>query len=540
MPPARVPLAPWLALALLPCLAYLGVELYLLGGGLGFPLDDSFIHLQFARNLATGDGLSYNSGELVTGSTAPLWTALLSLAFLLPGSPLAWAKALGAAFHVASVAATWVLSRELGAGRGLAGVAAALTATTGWLVWSALGGMEVPLFCTLSLLGMARHARERRDPAAQPLALALLALAALARPEGVLLLLLAIVDRLVVLRRERDDLVLARPPWRALLQALLLAALVLVPAVLVYQAIGGSPLPTTYSTKGSYSTPGIPQSRYFFNVAVVLAQAQPVASLLAPAGILVLVARLGGARDRGLLPGLWLVGLPVAYGVLSGDGRGIYGSFGRYFFPLLPVVAVLAVLAVDALAADVPGRLRVGRLRIAWPLWAGAVLLLPSLGAMALCAGRYGQSVVNIEDGDVRMAEVLADLLPAQATLALNDIGAMKYLLPNRVLDVAGIATPEVHEHVRRSVARGRTHCQGTIDFLRATRPDYLAVFPKWLPCVGEPEFTPLLRLEVADNITLGGDVIVLYSTPWTRHPLRRPPPDSPATPAVRPEALPD
>src|SRR5687768_397605 len=85
----------WLALALLPCLGYLGAELYLLDGRLGLPLDDSFIHLQFARNLAAGDGLAYNPGERVTGSTAPLWTALLSLGFLLPGEPLAWAKVTG-------------------------------------------------------------------------------------------------------------------------------------------------------------------------------------------------------------------------------------------------------------------------------------------------------------------------------------------------------------------------------------------------------------------------------------------------------------
>ena len=70
-PPARVPL--WLlAAALLVCLGYLAAEAYLLSSDLGFPLDDSWIHLQFARNLAHGRGLSLNPGELVTGSTAPL------------------------------------------------------------------------------------------------------------------------------------------------------------------------------------------------------------------------------------------------------------------------------------------------------------------------------------------------------------------------------------------------------------------------------------------------------------------------------------
>ena len=70
--------------AALPILGYLAAELYFLDGELGFPLDDSWIHQTFARNLSQGQGLAYEAGHLVTGSTAPLWTALLSLLFHVP------------------------------------------------------------------------------------------------------------------------------------------------------------------------------------------------------------------------------------------------------------------------------------------------------------------------------------------------------------------------------------------------------------------------------------------------------------------------
>ncbi|HXD99632.1 MAG TPA: hypothetical protein VN646_23970, partial [Candidatus Acidoferrum sp.] len=49
----------------------------LVAGTSGFPLDDSWIHLHFARNLAEGAGFAYNPGRPVAGSTAPLWTLLL-------------------------------------------------------------------------------------------------------------------------------------------------------------------------------------------------------------------------------------------------------------------------------------------------------------------------------------------------------------------------------------------------------------------------------------------------------------------------------
>ncbi len=97
----------------------------------------------------------------MTGSTSPLWTALLALLFLLPGSVMVWTKLLGVALHLAGVDATWRLARELGLGRGLAALAAGLTLATGWLAWSALSGMEMPLFVLLALRDDPAPARAR-------------------------------------------------------------------------------------------------------------------------------------------------------------------------------------------------------------------------------------------------------------------------------------------------------------------------------------------------------------------------------------------
>jgi hypothetical protein len=527
----RRPVA-WLVLAALPWAAWLAVELYVLDGAFGFPLDDSFIHLQFARNLAGGEGLAYEPGERVTGSTAPLWTAVLSLGFLLPGDPLAWAKALGLVAHLLAVAATWHLARELDLAPGLALLAAGLTATSGWLVWSALAAMEVPLFCALSLLGMACHVGERRAAGRLPLSLPLLALGVLVRPEGILLLALALLDRLLVFHRDAaGHLRLVRPMWADLGRGLVLAALVLLPALLAYQAIGGSPLPTTFMTKGGYSQPGLPSARYLFEVLGVLMRAQPVATLLAPAGVLALLARAGRREpsptappappDAGLLPALWLLALPLAYGVLSGSGRGIFGNFGRYFFPLLPVVAVLAVAALPPLLAAVPRRLTVGRVTIAWPLWLGAALLLPTLAALTSGAQLYAQNVRNVQDGDVRMADLLRELVDPEAVLAVDDIGALGYLLDNRLVDMAGIVSPRVHHHARRAMAATGAYCPGLLAFAAETRPDYLVVFPRRYGCFPADTFPTLLRLEVPHNVTLGEAEIVLRATPWTRYPLR-------------------
>ncbi len=63
----------------------------------GFPLDDTWIHLQFARNVAEGQGFSFNPGVSSSGSSAPLWTLVLAVPLALGLGPLASAKLLGVA-----------------------------------------------------------------------------------------------------------------------------------------------------------------------------------------------------------------------------------------------------------------------------------------------------------------------------------------------------------------------------------------------------------------------------------------------------------
>lgn len=490
--------------AVAACLAYLGAELFLVGG-LGFPLDDSWIHLQFARNLAAGWGLSYNPGELVTGSTAPLWTALLSLLLPLPGSVLAWTKLLGIAFHAASVSAAWRLVRELGLGRGLAGLAAFLMLTTSWLVWSALSGMEVPLFVFLSLWGILFHLRERRSPDAPPLSLAVLAVASLARPEGLLLVALALFDRLLVFDRDEDGLVWKRPALRPILIGIAFAALALIGPLLAYRYAGGSFLPTTFGAKGAGLRQMLPNLAYVHTVIGVFFRAQPFLALLSGAGIVALIGRLGTREDRGLLPALWLLGLPLAYSLLAPGPTKLMGNFGRYYFPLLPLVIVLGMLGLEPAARALKRR----------PLGAllAGLILATALWGFTQGAMRYARNVANVEDSDVKIARWLAGRVPPQAVLAVNDIGAIKFLLPNPVLDLAAIANPEIRDEVSRIMAEtGLPWAEAMAEAIVRRKPDFVVVFPKWLPALdSDLRFQAIHRVEIPDNITMGDDEIVVY-----------------------------
>ena len=78
----------------------LSAVIYLLASkftyAIGFPLDDSWIHQTYARNLALRAEWAFRPGLPSAGSTSPLWSALLATGFILRLSPYLWTYLLGA------------------------------------------------------------------------------------------------------------------------------------------------------------------------------------------------------------------------------------------------------------------------------------------------------------------------------------------------------------------------------------------------------------------------------------------------------------
>ena len=164
------------------------------GGQGGVPLDDSWIHFQFARNLARGDGFSYNPGQPTSGSTAPLWTVLLAAVYCVGGRfPVAGQLLSGACF-LALLAATYALGLRLTGSRWAAWLAGMVVALNGRLVWAGLSALEICLFATLSLLAIGAHLTDRATRRYRLRTAALFGLAALSRPEGYLLFALSLAD----------------------------------------------------------------------------------------------------------------------------------------------------------------------------------------------------------------------------------------------------------------------------------------------------------------------------------------------------------
>ena len=216
-------------------------------GVLGFPYDDAWIHAQFARNIATGQGFSYTGGRAMAGSTAPAWTTLLAVGYMVASSVTVAAKVLGILLQLASglVAAQRTLSLT---GAPVAAVASGLMVVlTPVMVLAPLAAWRSPWRsswwgCHLYLRDSTEVSRSSRVAG-----LALLTLSCLARPENLVLLVINSGAHVLSAKSLRAAIVRAA-------MVLALAAVILGPVVRFDYATIGRPLPTTFYAK---SGPGL-------------------------------------------------------------------------------------------------------------------------------------------------------------------------------------------------------------------------------------------------------------------------------------------
>lgn len=474
----------------------------LIAGGVGlsgFPLDDAWIHFQFARNLASGHGFAYNPDVPVAGSTAPLWTLLLGGMFKAGGAHPAWAKLAGVAAALAAaclarwLALLWTGDRALGL------TAALATAWSAPLVWGALSGMEVALAAALVTGALAAHAAGRAAMSA-----ALVGLAALTRPEAVLLVPLLWLGGPLTLLRS------------AIVWGVPLA--MLTPWAAFNLRTAGTPWPATAAAKIEGGLVGLLSgAREPLALTLLWRPWQFESEWLAWLGSINLLLPVL------LLPGLWVVWRrggrfwawpasillfhPIGMALLA-PYRGPAFQEGRYSIHLLPLAIVVAVSALGPLVWT-------ARIQPVWGRLACAILLAASLAPLAAGATRYAWAVQNIDAMQVNLGRWVAQHTEADARLALNDVGAIGYIGRREVIDVMGLVTPAIIPYRREGES-------GVLRYLEQTCPDYLIVFPAWFPGLSARRdlFTPVHRVMLERNTVAGADEMVVYETVWNRwHP---------------------
>ncbi len=450
----------------------------------GFPLDDSWIHFTYARNLALRGEWAFLPGVPSAGSTSPLWSVLLAIGFLLRLAPYFWSYLLGAALlFLLSSLAEFSARRFLTSYRPRLPLIGLFFAFEWHLVWASGSGMETLLHATLVTMFLLLL----NEPSPRPLTLGLLAaLAVWVRPDGLTLLGPAALTLAL------------RPKPASLLVRFVIGFGFLFGLYLLFNLmLSGNPFPNTfYAKQAEY---GVWQAKPLLEkIGLSFVQLLTGPSFVIFPGAVVWLIKSIRARDWGTLAGMiWFAGFVLIYALRLPPYQ-----HGRYLIPAMPILFFWSLLGVARTFEKAAPRPTVGLMRAGWV----AVIALVTLGFVGLGARSYALDVAFIESEMVDTAKWVDANIPPEALIAAHDIGALGYFDHHELIDLAGLVSPEVIPFLRDEAQLA--------DYLNQRGVEYFIAFPRLYPTLaGRSEMAFITSAKFAPM--LGGENIAVYR--WKR-----------------------
>jgi len=484
-----------------------------------FPLDDGWIHMVYARSFGENLQFFYNPGEPESGMTSPLWAVTVGAGWRVLGlagiSLMATAKLIAIALSFATaVLVMRIVTRISGLGR-LGIIAGILVVAEPSFAFAGAAGMEVTLFAFLALAACSAYMGRRLRTAGW-----LLGLAAIARPEGYVLV--GVVVAASVARRlwERQHLeLISREDARELLD-LLLPTLILGGAWALYNvSVSGGPFPNTFYAKhqnlGLLPLGNIANilRGYYHHLSFFWSFVFPVTAVIAAAGAWMLVKM---RRFHAVPLALFPIGLTYAASVNLPFVSSSWNFFTRrYLDAAIPFLIILLVLGLlqtwrtfqvwRATRAPADPR-EVQVFNFGLNVLMVALVLLPFLGLLrnwSRLPSEYSWNARSVNEVDVATGKWIAENLPADARIGVGDAGAMRFFGDRYTYDLVGLNT---HDAIGRPPIEFAEEKQ--LDFVFVFRSVY---FDSW------PEATPEYEVKVTPNPypILGGAVMGGYRADW-------------------------
>lgn len=473
--------------------------------GLGFPLDDPWIHLRFAKNLAQGHGFCYNKGEPVSGSTSPLWTFLLvpiHLIFKNPTSIILAVKIVGIFLFYLSVAFSYFLILKITKNRIASFIGAILISTTIHLNWGSISGLEIPLYLLLTIvfLNLYYGPPKKYKKFAIPV---ILGLTVYARPECMLLFIFYIVDKVIISIREKRK--------SSLFPDLAFYIITILPYFIFNLSLSGSIFPNTFRIKAQDQS--ILTAIATFN----LGHLKRLFFVTAPQYFSQFIQHLYRANPL------------LSVGFFFGIGFWIYRKikFNKPKTIFIPVMVILYStfigLVSPFLGADFQGGRYIANQTALGVLisfvgffWLWEILknrykrtvhlIIGILAAIFIYNGFIAQkfmvkyftsNVRSINTIQVHLGKWVKENTPSDVIIAVNDVGAIGYYSDRKIIDLVGLITPEIKTYFEKY----QSSEVGAYAFIVEKKPDYLVIFPKWYPLILlSPIFESVYSVSLKNN----------------------------------------
>jgi arabinofuranosyltransferase len=448
-----------------------------------FPLDDPWIHLQFAKNLADYGSFSYYKNELVTaGSTSPIYTALLAAGFLVTKNEMWLSYILGILFFAVSVYFYYKLSEDTFPNENWLAIGAALIFVLDkWLNLISVTGMETTLYIFL-LIACWYYYRKRNAI----LFAITLGLTFWTRPDAVAFIGAIIVDYLLVWYLKNKS-----PKTNEETSLFSKAELVKIGAIgggilALYFAmnlvISGSLLPNTYGAKLAYYSPEFRSRSEFLKVEVWEYFTESAYILLFIPfvfAIIKIVKDTTGLRyNKNTAAVIFIFALIFIYWYKLPYAH----RFGRYLMPVFPFYILLFVYGSREffkwLSSYFHDKKLVNGLNII--LIASAVLWSGS--QYYKHKEIYQDQSRHIYIRQVEAAKWIKNNTPEGSIIATHDVGAIAFYSDRKIVDVVGLINPEFIPKLNSKEFVGFVQEQ-----MKKQNVTYIAFLKEWFQVVNQP-----------------------------------------------------
>lgn len=420
-------------------------------GDVVMPLDDTYIHFQYARQLANGEPYVYNPGEEATsGATSFLYPYILATGYLIGFKGLnlgVWAMLVGAALLTITTGLLVLIGRYFKLPVWIALLLALSFPLTGAVGWHYMSGMETGLMITLTIATLYTILTKQTRAFGS-----VAALLAMTRPEGSIMALVATG-------------MMALQNWRNRWLILPIVAVLIQPTVNIIftgsSSSTGGEAKSILSVVPFYLDTTI--QRIFENFTRILREwfiganehvfVNPLFSLLAVLGIV----NLWRNKQRSTI--IILLGWIVIIGLAIATLDTAFWHFKRYQMPLIALVFPLSIMGVGF----------IHRKGNQTAVVAGLMLMLAFLTTGEFLR-LYDVNIKNVLAQPFPMAQWLKANTPPDSLVAVHDVGMMRYIGERHTLDMVGLTTPGAADYWRNGPG-------SVAEFVMNEQPDYVAAY---------------------------------------------------------------
>ncbi len=452
----------------------------------GFPLDDPWIHLTFARNLAEYGSFSYYKNEIVTaGSTSPVYTFILAAGFFITKNEMILSYVLGILFFALSAFVFYKLAGNLFSKENWLGISAVLLFVLDrWINFIAVTGMETTLF--ILMLTACFYFYRKRNGIMFGITLAL---TFWTRPDAVAFIGAIIADYIIFLylkKKSPKENELEAFSKQDLIKAGIAFGVLMLAYFAMNLSLSGSLLPNTYEAKLTYYTPEF-RSRTEFLKNEVWGYFTESYYVLYIVPFIIALIKIGRESfklryNRFLLPVIFIFALIFIYWYKLPYAH----RFGRYLMPIIPFYILLFVYGSRILFGYIYGFFKDRNLANGLNFILIAAAVIYSASSYFSLKDVYAEQCHHISIRQVATAKWLKANTPENAIIATHDVGAIAYYSDRKIVDVAGLINPEFIKKLL-----DKDFSTFMVEEMKKEHVDYIAFLREWYRVVNQaPIFT--------------------------------------------------